>query len=128
MKQRHSEEFGKFDGLFFAFNTDQFKEGIEKIGLNEGEKVVSIGAGGYLKKSRVNDFNALMDKHKKERTALRKDKKKLIDALVYELDNHEFNYSGDPEDAVLAVGYTMDTIPNDILNKAIKQTRKVTYQ
>jgi hypothetical protein len=51
-----------FDGLFFAFNTEQFKEGMEKVGLTENDtgKILSIGHGGYLLKTRKEAFKIAM--------------------------------------------------------------------
>ena len=42
--------------VFFAFNNDQFAEGKKNNPIAEGEKYVSIGAGGYMPKSKLNDF------------------------------------------------------------------------
>ena len=124
-KKRHSDEFGAFTGIFFAFNNEQFKEGLVKVENKEGEKVVSIGSGGYIRKDRVDDYIALCERHKNERQELKKDEKKLVEALVYELGNHEFCYTGDPLDAVEALGFTMETVPKKALDKAIKRQRKV---
>tara|TARA_R110002020_G_scaffold475112_1_gene708637 strand:+ start:24004 stop:24894 length:891 start_codon:yes stop_codon:yes gene_type:complete len=43
---------------FFAFNNDQFKEGYNKIKqeIDEGEKVVHVGGGLYIPKSKVDSF------------------------------------------------------------------------
>lgn len=45
---------------FFAFNNDQFREGYDNLKNNglveEGEKVVSIGMGLYIPKSKVDSF------------------------------------------------------------------------
>ena len=43
---------------FFAFNSDQFKEGYAKIknDIEEGEKAVHIGHGLYIPKSKVDSF------------------------------------------------------------------------
>ena len=119
MKNRHSKEFGEFDGIFFAFNNDQFKEGLEKIGHKESEKVVSIGAGGYIRKDRLDAFKALFARQKKERSERLKNEKALLESLVYELANHEYVITHDPQDAVEAIGYTMETIPQKVLKKAV---------
>ena len=44
-----------FEGMFFAFNNEQFAEGMSKVGLEKDDvsKIVSIGAGGYVLKDRV---------------------------------------------------------------------------
>ena len=32
---KHQEEYNNFEGKFFAFSEEQFKEGMNEIGLNE---------------------------------------------------------------------------------------------
>jgi len=51
-----------FEGLFFAFNTEQFKEGMHGVGLTaeETDKILSIGHGGYLLKTRKEAFKIAM--------------------------------------------------------------------
>ena len=120
-KARHHQEFNAFDGIFFAFSNKQMKEGIEKHGVNENNRVVSIGAGGFVLKSRLQEFEDLLKRHATERQELRKDTKELITALVYELQNHEYCITGDPTSALEALDLTLDTIDKDILKKAIRQ-------
>lgn len=40
---------GKYEGIFYAFNNEQFEEGYNKVKhlLKEGEKICSFGYGGY---------------------------------------------------------------------------------
>lgn len=127
-KQRHSDEFSNMPGLFFAFSNQQLHEGLEKIGLAPCQEsyplITSIGAGGYLLKEKIKDFEALLDRHAAERAALRKDRKELLAALIYELNNHEYCYTGDPTDALAALDLTRETVPADILKEAIKQCHK----
>lgn len=124
-KARHSKEFGDIKGMFFAFSQSQLAEGLQKVGLSpepESHKLIaSIGGGGYILKTSIPEFEATLERHAKERAALRKDKKELLAALVYELDNHEYCITGDPTEALDVLGYTRETIPADILKAAIKQ-------
>lgn len=123
MKARHSKEFADFEGVFFAFSNEQLKDGMLKLGLKENEysSLVSIGAGGYILKTKRDEFKALFARQDQERKDLKKDEKKLIEALIYELGNHEYGYTGDATDAVESLGYTMETIPTKTLNKAIEK-------
>ena len=52
MKDHHQNEINNFP-MFFAFNQEQFNEGMESLGLNPNEtnKISSIGAGGYIRKT-----------------------------------------------------------------------------
>jgi hypothetical protein len=120
-KKRHQDEFGAFDGIFFAFSNEQMKEGIEKHGVNENNKIVNIGAGGFVLKSRLQEFKDLLKRQDEERAQLRKDEKELIGAIVYELQNHEYCITGNPDDALTALDLTRDTLSPEILKKAIKK-------
>ena len=120
LQNKHSEEFDKFEGLFFAFSNDQFKEGLAKLNLSEGEKVVSVGAGGYVRKTKVDELTSMIDRHKEEKEQFKKEKKNLLDCLAYELRNHEYGYTYDVTDALEALGLKLEDIPADILKQAKK--------
>lgn len=123
MKARHSKEFGKFEGIFFAFSNEQLAKGMLKIGLavDDYKSVISIGAGGYMLKTQIPAYKELCARHNQERKDLKKDEKKLVEALVYELSNHEYYVTGDPADALNALGYTMASVPKNVLKKAIEK-------
>ena len=87
---------------FWAFSTEQFKEGIAKLKesgtLLEGEKVTSIGAGGYIPSKNVDRY---IQGHKdidKEYKRMKKDEKAIKDYILYELHNHEVFYTGNIND------------------------------
>lgn len=120
-KKRHQAEYSAFEGIFFAFSTEQLKEGIEKFGVNEDNKMVNIGAGGFVLKSRLQALKDMLSRHDTERKELRKDTNKLIDAIAYELANHEYCITYNVEDALRALDLTVDSVPADILKKAIKK-------
>jgi hypothetical protein len=89
------------------------------------KQIFSLGAGGYILKTRAKAFGDMMNRHEMERKQLRANKKALVDALVYELRNHEFCILRDPKDAVEAIGETMETIDKGILKAAIQQHNKL---
>lgn len=111
--------------MFFAFSEKQFEEGLAKLGVSPtAEKaIVSIGAGGYIRKEDVDEFKNLFSNRK---SALRKemeDDKFLYDAFLYELYNHEYGYTGDDTDAIEALGLDAESVYADermlrILKKA----------
>jgi hypothetical protein len=121
LKKRQHDEFGAFEGIFFAFSNEQMKEGIEKHGVNENNKIVNIGAGGFVLKSRLQEFKDLIARHEAERKELKKNEKELIEAIAYELANHEYCITWDVTDALDALGLTRETVSPDILKKAIKK-------
>ncbi len=125
LKKKQADEMNNFKGLFFAFSQEQFKEAIEKMGLSLDSKpqIISIGCGGYLLKTRESDFDNMLKRHKEEMKKLKKDNKEFLTALVYELRNHEFCITGDPTDALNALGFTASQVDPKILKEAIKQAR-----
>lgn len=120
LKNKHRKEVNEFTGIFFAFSNEQFTKGLEKLNLPEGEKLVSIGGGGYVRKTKVQDFIDMLERHKSERKQIKKDRKLLLDALAYELRNHEYGYTRDVTDAIEALDLKLEDIPADILTKAKK--------
>lgn len=125
MKKRHSEDIDSFEGIFFAFNNQQFEEGMNKIGLtvNDKNQIYSIGAGGYILKTKSQDFENMLTRHQTERKELKQNEKKLLAALVYELQNHEYCISRDEEPALNALGLDKEDINPVILKKALRLAR-----
>ena len=122
LKARHSKELNDFQGIFFAFSNDQFEKGMTKVGLkpDETKSLFSLGSGGYILKTRSKAFSEMFKRHEKERKERNKEEKFLIQSLVYELSNHEYGYTGDPQDAIESIGFTIETIDKKVLKKAIK--------
>lgn len=122
LKAKHSKEFGELEGIFFAFSNEQFIEGMEKIGLKKEDthEICSLGAGGYMLKSQKEAFKAMLDRHDAERKAFRKDQKNLFDALVYELNNHEYCITYDVMPALDALGLTREEVDPAMLKRACK--------
>jgi hypothetical protein len=106
LKKKHSDEFSTLP-LFFAFNEKQFKEGLNTLdcGLME---LVDIGSGGYMRKVDKHLLDEMFARHESEREAALLDDGFLLDALVYQLTNHEFCYTNSPADALEAVGVSFD--------------------
>ena len=122
MKQRHQKEVDSFNGLFFAFNNEQFKEGMEKLGLtmDDTKKIVSIGAGGYILREQLQSFKDMFSRIKEETKNRKKEEKFLLDALIYELNNHEYCITHDVTDALDALDIKKEDIEPEILRKAIE--------
>jgi hypothetical protein len=125
LKARQQSEINNFP-MLFAFNNKQLQEGCERLGVLEPEKeLYSIGGGGYLRREDSAKFNALINRLGEELEAAIKEPAFLLDALIYELGNHEYIYTKDPEPALSVLGLSVTDVREseqlqDILNKAIK--------
>lgn len=104
-EEKHSALFKKV-GLFWAFSNEQFAA--NKTPLREGEKYVSIGAGGYLPKGNMTEF----EKGMKEINIWFKAEAKRIkfEHIKYELFNHECFYTGDISEACRVLPYSKQTV------------------
>ena len=121
-KDEHGKKLNSFEGIFYAFSDDQFNEGMQKIGLapDELKAICSIGNGGYMLKTRRKDFHEMVNSFDADMSAMRKDRKCLLEALTYELKNHEFGYTGDASDALDSLGIKYNEVPGDIMKKAMR--------
>lgn len=114
-EKRHTQLFNDC-GLFWAFSDEQFNE--NKTTLQDGEKYVAIGSGGYMPKHNVEKFKQGMKDIAKWRKMEIKSNKLEYQQIAYELSNHECYYTGDISDVVgLFSGvYTVKQI-QDVYNK-----------
>jgi len=115
-KEQMTTDLFKKCGVFFAFSDKQFEE--NKTPLKEGEKYVSIGAGGYMPKGSFDAFRDGM----KAINQLGKDKVKkgnLAETeILYELRNHECFYTSDYSDVVdMFKGTYTEKEISDVYNK-----------
>lgn len=127
LKNKKQEEFNAFP-MAFAFSDEQLKEGLDKLGITKDE-AVGIGAGGFIRKSDLEDFKAMVKRWQDaEAEAIANDKtgEGLIkDMFVYELDNHEYSYTGDATAAMATLGLTYGKIKsNKALSRGFELARK----
>ena len=107
-KKKHGEEMSALfhDYGFFAFNSEQMKAGLDKVQASPERKVFHVAAGSYLLFEKKPDLIAMMERHKKELAAARKDQKDLKENLVREFINHECHLGGDYQLACDVLGFT----------------------
>lgn len=123
-KKNREDGISNFEGLFFAFNQKQLKEGIEKVGATPDNKIVSVGAGGYVLESRLIEFEELLkDSRTGLKTKLRK-KSFFYDAMYYELCNHEYSITLSEQGALEALGINEKWIEKNNLIEEYKRAKK----
>ena len=122
----HQQELNDFP-IMWAFNDEQFIEGMKKLGLKETDtdKIVTINSGGFMKKTDAPAFNAMMKRHAQEWEEAYEDDEFLYEAFLYELGNHEFCITYEYEPTLSALGLTEDQILNDErMLKILKRAKK----
>lgn len=125
LKREITESASNYDGIFWAFNNNQFNEGCEKLGLNkediESGKLAKLGAGGFILADKKESYWKHLDGlHAKMKQAL-KNEAFLLEALIYELINHEFIYTYDASAALESLALNADDVPSEILKEAKRE-------
>lgn len=128
LKARQQAEVNAFP-LGFAFSNEQFAAMMQKWGLDPDldlDKILSIGYGGYLRKSDKDAFTVMLRRHKAEQKAARDADRvgnaHLLEMFRYELANHEYCVTGDLSETLDALGLTMEDVnKNPTMKKALMQ-------
>lgn len=117
--QRQQEEIHAIP-LGYAFGQKQFNEMMEGWGLDpkkDVDKICSIGAGAYMRKKDADLLRQTTKRHEAEMAAAIAEDKTgegfIYEMFLRELNNHEFGYTGDMEDALCALGYTAEQVLGD---------------
>jgi hypothetical protein len=106
--------------LGFAFSNKQFEEMMNEWGLtvDDTDKIYKLGiSGGFYRKEDSKLIKDTLARHEKEfqdEIAADPDGTNFIyDMFVYELGNHEYSYTGDIDETLDALGFTIEDIKND---------------
>lgn len=130
LKAKHQAEVNAFP-MAFAFSQAQFEEDMKDLGLNpsDADKIYAIsGTGRFYRRTDAKALHEMFRRHRQElEEAIQSDA--TGDGFIFqmfncELADHEYGYSGDLDETLDALGYTMEDINADPrlvhgLNKAI---------
>ncbi|MBO5178955.1 MAG: DUF3846 domain-containing protein [Clostridia bacterium] len=120
MREQQQKEYDQIPKMF-AFDDEQFKSGLKKLGLTENKKnnIVPIGFGGFIRTQDIKQYNDMQNRFMKEfQHSIMADKsgEKFIKGMfLEEMRNHEYSYTNDLEPVLNSLGLTMQTI-NDFDN------------
>lgn len=90
--------------VFWAFSNSQFEEGVKKTALEDGDKLIDIGMGGFMPKSCLDKFTTGMEAINKAFDEAMKDEKARVEYIKYELNNHEAGYTRNIDSTMEALG------------------------
>ena len=101
----------------FAFNQEQFREIMKGWGLRpkmDLDKIARIPFGGLIQKKDTPLIRETFARHRRElQAAIDADPTGegfIKDMFLYELENHEYSYTGTAEDALDSLGLTYDDV------------------
>lgn len=134
LKSKQAAELEAFP-IQFAFNDQQFAEGMAKLGLavTDTDKVVSVLGGGFVRKTDADALLALFKRHREEKRAeIAADTDGtgyVFQMFDYELKNHEYSYTYDPEPALSALGLKQEEVKaSPILSAAFERAKKEQFR
>ena len=98
LMKKHRKDLDNFP-MAWAFNDEQLKEALEKLGAKKEECVTLAGHGDIMKRTDVPAFKEMIKRHNEELQELLGDKEAAEEAFLYEMGNHEYaiNWSGDED-------------------------------
>ena len=106
LQEKHREEISNFP-IAYAFNDEQLKEALEKLGAKSIDECVTVmESGDIMKRENAKPFLDMLKRQLKEvQDLLLSDMDIAEAAFLYEMDNHEYaiNWSGD-EDVLRCFG------------------------
>ncbi len=123
-KEQMRDKIAKFP-MQFAFDNEQLEEGMKKLNASTKAELLDIGGGGFIRKVDSENFDNLFKEVSKETEEFLKDEQNLLDALEYELANHEYSITYDESDALNALGLSLYTMSET--QKKILKVAKIKY-
>lgn len=136
MKQRHQKEFNALP-LKFAFSDKQFIQIMNEWGLDperDLNQICRTEGGGFIQKKDVGSLRHTLEQCDAElKKAIAEDE--TGDGFIYEmflceLADHEYGYTGEYNDTLDALGYTLEDVQKDkrLLRGLKKAARRIRGQ
>ena len=102
LKKKHEQELSDFP-IAYAFNDEQLKDALVKLGVNSTKECVTVfGHGDIVKKEDASKLIDMLKRHTAEiKQKLKDDPDFAAAAFRYEIDNHEYAINWDGDDDVL---------------------------
>lgn len=108
-QQQYNDFSNKY--IFYAYNQEQFKDGLNKLNCKESD-LVCVYPGTFLLKEKRNDFNELY-KSLDISEILKNDIDLMESAIYEELNNHEYIILFDPQNTIETVYNELGLTPDD---------------
>ena len=124
LRNRHQEEVNAFP-MFFAFDKQQFAEGMRRLGLRPSDvnQVYALAdTGGFYRKSDASKLYEMFDRHHRElEAAIAADKTGdnfIYEMFLTELSNHEYSYTRNTQETLRALGISAEYLESSPQLKA----------
>ena len=124
LKEQHQKEINEFP-MMFAFSNEQFEEGMKKLGVRSSAELVSIGYGGFVRKTDAETYLKMLIRIGEEEKEAMQDPEYCYEMFRYELSNHEYCITYDLTDTLEALNLTVEEVSaNPMLRDALKRAER----
>ena len=125
LMKKHQQEITDFP-IAYAFNKKQLEEALIKLNADISEVVTYMDMGDIMKRSDVPKFKEMLHRHTNELyDLLCNDKEAAEEAILYEMNNHEYCINWDADNDVLrALCLDYDKLKEFGLEDAYHRARK----
>ena len=129
LKERQQPEVNDFP-IAYAFNDEQLKEALVKLGVDSTKECVSVfGHGDIVRREDAPKLVAMLKRHTKEVHEALKDEDFAEGAFRYEMDNHEYAINWDGDDDILGCfSLTFEKLKEMKLEDAYRRARRSHYK
>lgn len=111
----------------WAFNGTQLNEALKALEVESTKDLFRVTGGGFIRKSDGEAFKKMLDDNDKILTDfLNSNYENIFDAMVYELQNHEYSYTGEITSALDALRLEYSTL-TELQLKALNEAKKMKY-
>ena len=126
LKEKQQEEINEFP-IKYAFGDKQFENAMRELGLtvNDIDKVIGVGYGaGFMLKEDYPKYKEMLSRQYEEiQYEILNDREGtgfIKDMFSYELANHEYGYTRELDETLIALGITYNDIEeNENLQKGL---------
>lgn len=110
----HQQDINDFP-IIYLFGAQRSKaeldEKLKKINAKSLDECTSLhGAGDVMRKEDVPKYLELCRLHKKEKEEFCENEKNLENMIYTEMCNHEYSFTEDPEDTLMALGKSFEDL------------------
>lgn len=123
-KENQSKSLNDFakENMFFAFSNEQFEEWLKKLNTTK-ENILQMYWWWFIKKESLKNYNDLIKKLDDDLIIFLTDKENLLQAFVYELENHEFNITLNHNNSLSALNLKYESL-TDQQKEILEQAKK----
>ena len=123
LQKKHEKEINSFP-IFFAFDDEQFNEGLKKLNTTK-ENLRSTNFGGFIKSEDIKKYQDMLLNQTKEHKKAMKGEVYVYQMFRYELANHEFIITYDEEDTLNCLNLTFEDVKkSDFLFKQFNKAKE----